>query len=277
MEPTSIALVYSLRDPVGVGVAETLASMVGGSECRVERAARCQTLRGYGTLLVGFEVDSIYFDFLDEVVPPSVRGYVVLSRHSGGKPSLTVHHPGNPGPEAPYGGKPRSLPPAWPRLAAQLLRTYRSVAEERGLLGEFQLTLEATHHGPTELSKPIVFIEIGSSEREWVRRDAWRVMAETVVRVLDEGVAEADCEHVAIGVGDTHYPVKHTRNVLERGYCYGHIFSKHVLDYVDEELLTLALSKSVDPIDSIVMAKLPSKVKSVVRGFAEKHGLRLEK
>jgi D-aminoacyl-tRNA deacylase len=273
----NVAIVFSYQDPAGVGTAEALKSMSSHAECSLRRARSCWILRDYDVVLAGFEEDDIYFDFLDEVFEGRVDGYIVLSRHSGGRPSLTVHHPGNPGPEAPYGGKPRSLPPAWPSLAAHLLRTYRRVAEERELTGEFQVTLEATHHGPTELSKPIVFIEIGSSEREWVRRDAHEAMAETVLRVLREGPKAVECRETVIGVGDTHYPVKHTRNVLEKDYCYGHIFSKHVLQYLDENILAMAVQQSVEPIRGIVLAKVPSAVKKLVVAFAEKHGLRIEK
>jgi D-aminoacyl-tRNA deacylase len=273
----NVAIVFSYQDPAGLGTAETLKNMVHYTECNLRRAKGCWFLKDYDVVLAGFEEDDIYFDFLDEVFEDRVDGYIVLSRHSGGKPSLTVHHPGNPGPEAPYGGKPRSLPPAWPRLAAHLLRTYKRVAGEKGLGREFQITLEATHHGPTELKKPIVFIEIGSSEREWVRGDAQRAMAETVLRVLEEGPDRVECVETVIGIGDTHYPVRHTRNVLERGYCYGHIFSKHVLQYLDEEILSLAVSRSVEPIRGIVLAKVPSAVKKLVIAFAEKHGLKVEK
>ncbi|ABM80634.1 D-aminoacyl-tRNA deacylase [Hyperthermus butylicus] len=271
-----LALIYSARDPAGSGTARIIRELLGGDRCSLPRAVEC-TLLSNGVYLVGFDADSIFLDFLGEVLPANIEGYVVLSRHSGGKPSLTVHHTGNPGPEAPYGGKPWSLAPAWPRTAAGLLRTYRRVAEEMGLTGEFQVTLEATHHGPTELEKPIVFIEIGSSEREWVRRDTQNAMAETVIRFMERDLVSVECSKVAIGIGDTHYPIKHTRNVLERGYCYSHIFSKHVLDNLTLELLEQALEKTRDKVDTVVLAKVPSRVKQLARSFAEKYGLQLEK
>ena len=271
-----IVLVYSVRDIAGSGTARILKERLGGERCSLPRAAEC-TILSNGVYLVGFDTETIFFDFLDEVFPGSVEGYIVLSRHSGGKPSLTVHHTGNPGPEAPYGGKPWSLAPAWPRVTAGLLRIYKQVAEEMELLGEFQVTLEATHHGPTELRRPIVFIEIGSSEKEWVRRDTQEAMAEAVVRFLETGIDSIDCSRVAIGVGDTHYPAKHTRNILEKSYCYGHIFSKHVLGNLTVELLEQAIAKTRDPVDTIVLAKAPSKAKQLVRSFAERYGLQLEK
>ncbi|BES81575.1 D-aminoacyl-tRNA deacylase [Pyrodictium abyssi] len=273
----SVLIAYSLADPAGSGAAKALAELAAWEKCSLPRAVSCvyePRLRAY---LASFREDTIYFDFLDEAAPGDTSAYIVLSRHSGGKPTLTVHYTGNPGPEAPYGGRPRELSHTWPRLMAALLREYRRVAEEAGLLEEFGLSLEATHHGPTSLARPVVFIEIGSSENEWKRGDAHQALAQTVYNVLSRGWLDEPCSTVAIGVGDTHYPAKHTRAVLEKGVCYTHIFSKHVLDSLDEELLAQAVEKSRDPVDAVLFSKVPSRVKNLVRGFAEKRGLRVEK
>jgi D-aminoacyl-tRNA deacylase len=276
-EGRTALIAYSLADPAGSGAAKALAELASWEECSLPRAVSClyePRLRAY---LAGFREDTIYFDFLDEAAPRDTVAYIVLSRHSGGRPTLTVHYTGNPGPEAPYGGRPRELSHTWPRLMAALLREYRRVASEAGLLEEFSLSLEATHHGPTSLARPIVFIEIGSSENEWRRGDTHQAMAETVYSVLRRGWLDEPCSTVAIGVGDTHYPAKHTRNILEKSYCYGHIFSKHVLGNLTVELLEQAIARTRDPVDTIVLAKAPSKVKQLVRSFAERYGLQLEK
>lgn len=272
-----VMLVYSLPDTAGSGAARELRRLTDWRSCSLPRAAECLHSPGLNAYLAGFSEDSIHLDFLDEVAPSEVEAYIVLSRHSGGKPSLTAHYPGNPGPEAPYGGRPRELAHTWPRLLVALIREYRRVAGEAGLLQEFSLSLEATHHGPTSLKKPIVFIEIGSGEREWGRSDAHRALAETVLRVLERGWLSEPCASVAMGVGDTHYPASHTRAVLEEGVCYSHIFSRHVLNSLTEEVLAQAVDKSRDPVDSVRLAKVSSRVKRLVAGFAERKGLRVEK
>ncbi len=268
-----LLVVYSLRDPASRGAAEELLGLINGRECSIPRSTGCTYSDELGAYVAGFDEDTIRLDFLDDVAPSDVEAYIILSRHSGGKPSLTVHYTGNPGPRAEHGGRPWELSYTWPRLHAALIRTYRVVAKEHGLTKEFQVVLEATHHGPTSLRKPLVFIEIGSSEKEWGRRDAHRAMAETVYRVLSNDWTSTECSRIAIGVGDTHYPSTHTRGVLEKRYCYTHIFSKYVLENLNEELLEQARTKSEDLVDSVLYAKIPGAIKRLVRSYAEKKGL----
>jgi D-aminoacyl-tRNA deacylase len=268
-----VLIAYSLRDPASRGAAEKLLAKTKWNECKLRFAKNCFYSDEVNAYLAGFDADTVEFSFLDEASPEEAEAYIVLSRHSGGKPSLTVHYTGNPGPKAELGGNPWELSYTWPRLQAALLRTYRIVADEQGLADEFQVTLEATHHGPTCLKKPLVFIEIGSSEREWIREDAHEAMAETVFRVLSSDWTGATCTRVAVGIGDTHYPITHTRGVIEKKYCYSHIFSKYVLEYINENLLDQAVNKSKDTVDSILFAKIPGAIKRLVKSYGEKRGL----
>ncbi len=266
-----IALVYSTRDPAGSGAARILAGMLG---CSGPRAVdgRLVSLHDCGsTLLAGFSDDIIYLDYVDDYLG-DWEAYVFLSRHSSasGRPTLSIHHTGNPCSEAPYGGKPRSLAVAYPRLAALLLREYRRAALEMGLLGEYQLTLEATHHGPTEPARPLVFIEIGSREEQWRDRRAQEAMAEAVYRALQ--ASPPACTPV-VGVGGTHYPETHTRLMLDKGYCYGHIFAKYTFDCIDEEIVRMAVERSADRIEGFIVLKAKSRVKKIVSRVAEELGL----
>ena len=52
-------------------------------------------------------------------------------------------------------------------------------------LKEYQITLECTHHGPL-ISKPCVFIEIGSTENEWKDRQAGFIVAKTISETIKE-------------------------------------------------------------------------------------------
>ena len=56
------------------------------------------------------------------------------------------------------------------------------IANESGLIEEFEVTLETTHHGPL-LDTPTLFIEIGSTEEHWGRTDAAEVWADDCRRV----------------------------------------------------------------------------------------------
>jgi len=269
-----IALVYSLVDPVGRGVA---ARLVERLECGPPRSIdeRLVELRECkGTVLAGFSDDIIYLDYVDNYLG-GWDAYIFLSRHSSasGRPTLSIHHTGNPCNEARYGGRPRSLAIAFPRLAKLLLMKYREAAESQGLLDEYQLTLEATHHGPTEPGKPLVFIEIGSREEQWRDERALDAMASAVEAALESSLPR--CRPV-IGVGGTHYPERHTRLMLEGDVCYGHIFAKYTADCIDEEMLRMAVERSADRIEGFIVLKTRSRVKNLVRRIAEAMGLWVE-
>lgn len=264
-------IVFSLNDPAGSGIARKLVGLTKAVKCsKCLNTDYCYC--GDEFVLAGFKEDVIYFDFLDEVL--SVEQYIVLSRHSStaGVKSYTVHHTGNPGDQALYGGKPRRLSIASPVVSYSLLRKLYSVSEKYGRLNEYEVSYEATHHGPTELNKPLCFIEIGSSEEEWVQELNHLVIAETVKDVIESQLIE--CIPV-IGIGGGHYPRKHTKIALETNYCYGHIFAKYALEYLDKEILLQAIERSSPRPKGIIVEKKGTKRKhrDLVEDIAKNQGL----
>ena len=70
-----------------------------------------------------------------------------------------------------------TLVPPHPKIACDqaLLR----VADNRSKLDGFDVTLEATHHGPL-LSTPTMYVEIGSSSAEWSDRELAEIWMDTL-------------------------------------------------------------------------------------------------
>ncbi|THF94690.1 hypothetical protein TEA_015552 [Camellia sinensis var. sinensis] len=108
-----------------------------------------------------------------------VHELIFLSKHTAvsNRPALTIHPIGVPhlrqGDVPLQGGKPGWAAPPSPRMAPWL-KLLKTIAESRGLIPEFEITLEATHHGP-ETNTPTMFVEIelkvedeeeGEGERE---------------------------------------------------------------------------------------------------------------
>ncbi|RLF04651.1 MAG: D-tyrosyl-tRNA(Tyr) deacylase, partial [Thermoprotei archaeon] len=241
-------------------------------------AAKAYYLPQLDAVLAGYEEDVLYFEFLDKVVDASF--YLILSRHKSeaGIKAFTVHHPGNPYREAKAGGKPLELPPSNPPLAKALLLSLRD-ARERMELEEFDVTYEVTHHGPTSLRKPVTFVEIGSSEREWIRQDARRAVAEAVIEALEHTAIE--CEPV-VGVGGNHYASKFTARALATSEAYGHMIAKYALKsltepaLIEEVLTTAALRSSIPTVKLVVEKKLRRAWREAAMRTAEKLGLQVE-
>jgi len=49
---------------------------------------------------------------------------------------------------------------------------------------DWNVDLEVDHHGPTEISSPIMFMELGSSENEWSNEDAAAVVAHAIINTI---------------------------------------------------------------------------------------------
>ncbi len=108
-------------------------------------------------------------------------------------------------------------------------------------LGNYSVSMEATHHGPTELRVPSIFVEIGSTEQEWVNPTAGEAAAQAIslaVTGVENGVP-------AVGFGGGHYSMKHTKTTLEGRYCVGHILPRYFFDDYDTETVRLAFQRTL--------------------------------
>lgn len=265
-----VALVYSTRDLAGTGIAENVRNLLGFREAGILAGNPYYVYEDI--VLAGFNEDVIYFDFLDEFF--DVEYYIILSRHSSKArvKSLTVHHTGNPGSRADAGGRPRELSIAFPPMAKKLISLLNRYAEEEGLKEEYDITLEVTHHGPTNLRRPLVFIEIGSTPEEWSDPKARSIIARVVIDSITSPLPECI---PATGFGGGHYARKHTKVMLTTEYCLGHIFSKHVMDDVDEDVILQAFTKSLPQSKAVVIEKkgVRSLQRKLIRDVALRHGL----
>ena len=165
--------------------------------------------------------------------------FVFASKHRSREavPSLCCHVIGNWA-EADLGGASRTLVKA-PALI--LRQAFLSLQAGQAKVPSHQITLEATHHGPL-LDKPVLFLEVGSSPEFWVHKEAAEVVAEAINNILTK--PDVKERPIAIGIGGPHY-ASNFNKVLERtDICIGHICPKHMLSFLDEEMIQQALHAS---------------------------------
>lgn len=270
------ALIFSVKDDAGVNIAKRITELEHCEKVSVSNEAIVSLLYipKYDAYLASFRDDIIYINYVDKYF--EVNYYIYLSRHSSVRQikSLTVHYTGNVSKEKAYGANPRELSKTYPPLAKTIILNIRKFAKELCVNNVYEIIYEATHHGPTNLDKPLIFVEIGSSSNEWKNRRAAITIAKAVLYSLKDVEKYKSCLG-AIGIGGGHYSRKHTEYCFKTEVCYSHIFSKHVLNMVDNEILKQALSKTLYPISQVIIEKKGAKssLKKLIESFAQKAGL----
>jgi len=149
---------------------------------------------------------------------------------------------GNFSVEARFGGEPKELG----RVNPDLLKNYMTALSSRKAKVEgYEITIEATHHGPTSLAKPVLFVEIGAAEKNWGDGEAAGVVADSLVESLSERKVWSK---VALGFGGTHYPEKFSRLLVEGDVALSFIVPRYALGNVDEEMMGEMLAKTSAPV-----------------------------
>jgi len=236
-------LVASRIDPAGYGMTNYLIERHGFR--RIDHELEAYSNRIADLLVV--EQDALRLDWLDVKFSPEY--YVFLSRHRSESqiPTLTCHTTGNFSDSNEMGGKPRELAYAYPSLQKHYMQT---LWNERTRVPDYQLVIEATHHGPTSLTKPALFVEIGSSEKQWHDKNAIATVCDTVINTIK---SLKKYENVGIGLGGTHYPSKFTEMLISSDFALGSVASKHSLQYVNRSMLEQMISKSIERVRYVFM------------------------
>jgi D-aminoacyl-tRNA deacylase len=234
-------IIASRADPASTNIAEKLIKNLHFS--KEETLARGITIYSKGNLsLVEIGEPGIYAKPGD--IPREATTLIFASKHvsSSGKPALTVHTTGNPTCEALYGGNPEQLSYVDPLRIRNALRALRDESAKHGL--DIEITMEATHHGPTCFETPVMFVEIGSSPKEWSDPILGEIAAAAIIRAAE--TTESTGTN-AVGFGGTHYSAKHTRTNMEGNLAIGHIISRHAFDQgVSDTVIRQAFDRTLN-------------------------------
>ena len=215
-------MVSSRGDPASWNIAQALITKIGFKQ---EPGQRIDMYSKGNLRLLVLEKLGIFTDPND--IPSDVATTIFVSKHvsSSGRAALTVHTTGNLTKEAKFGGNPEEVSHVDPSIIRRALRSLKSGVSQAGI--PIEVTMEATHHGPTNLSMPVCFVEIGSGEKEWTDPILGEIAANAVMSAIAK-VEES--RPTAVGFGGTHYSAKHTRICMEGDYAIGHLVSSHSFD-----------------------------------------------
>lgn len=193
-----------------------------------------------------------YFEYpnkLTEVsqkdLPDDYDYYIFLSKHrsaNGTPPTFTVHTSGNLTEDNSHGGNPEEISPCDGVLNSLMLKSIYELNNREYKKYNFQVSFEGVHHGPTDLNVPSLFVEIGSSEKEWKIPDAGELIANSILntlKIFDGNLYQK--KDVVIGFGGGHYAPKFTEYVLN-DICYvGYIIPKYAS--LSEKVLNEIINK----------------------------------
>jgi len=195
---------------------------------------------------------------------------IFISRHTSktGKPTLTVHPIGNYG-KAEFGGKQNTLVKSSPKTMTNLLRILYKITKNEKLY--HKVCFEVTHHGPY-LEIPTLFIEVGSTEEEWVNAKPAKVVAQTLLQHFKNYQYEEDIPKeipVIIGVGGGHYAPRFTDVALEKKVAFGHMIPRYQIETENkaEDMFEQALQTT--PNVKAVYFHRKSLKKSQIRDYKE--------
>ncbi|MHA1733986.1 MAG: D-aminoacyl-tRNA deacylase [Promethearchaeota archaeon] len=199
---------------------------------------------------------------LDEEFDADVLIFASRHKSESGEPAILVHPTGNWA-GAKYGGEPRRVS----RTTGVLIReAYRKLVEVKS---EFSLphgvSMEVTHHGPTELRTPMLFIELGSTDADWRQEAPARAVARAILhvaKVASDWVVEKTPEghwippgeiSVGIGFGGTHYAPQFNKLVGGTNYATSHIVPKYYAREVTRELVEHILDRVAERVSCFIL------------------------
>lgn len=262
-------LVASDKDPAGQTMKECLTNDFEFT--RDKGSPHLMISPKYTNVRLFVSDDLLHREDLDGIYPES-GAYIFLSKHKSDSqiPTLTCHCTGNFG-DNPYGGNPRELAISFPSLQKSYLN---ALVRSKKKVPGYDIVIEATHHGPTSLKKPVLFVELGSSEKQWIDTNAAHLICGVVLELVQSGPSR--CGKVAIGLGGTHYPSKFNNLLLESEYGLAAVASKHNLALIDEAMLQQMISKSVEKVTTVALdGKGLGSQKDRIIQLAEKSGLEI--
>ena len=222
-------LVAYQKDPAGHNIAKFISQ---------EMEKNGDVYHGRHFDLAIISTPAISADWLEEKF--DYDGYIFLSKHAAesGVLALTCHNTGNFS-VAKFGGCDRQVSIPHPYIQKSYIQ---SLWKSRSKFPQFQITIEATHHGPTALSKPALFIEIGTTEKEWYDVNLCNSVAKILVDVMNRPQKQYP---IAICFGGTHYSEKFTNELIHGKYSLGTVIPKHALEQVDQSLFSHIIERNV--------------------------------
>ncbi|MFX1276710.1 MAG: D-aminoacyl-tRNA deacylase [Promethearchaeota archaeon] len=190
-------------------------------------------------------------------IDPDLLVFASRHRSETALKAFLTHLTGNWSDKADFGGNPTQL-----SIASALLfkAGFHSLKSQLDLpqfseFSDFSLDVEVTHHGPTTLEKPLLFIELGSSENEWKLKNAGELVANAIINTILEYLKMKDDPEIEIGIGfgGTHYAPQFRKLIDEKKIAISFICPKYYIQELNEEMIAQMISNTFEKVDYFII------------------------
>ncbi len=177
---------------------------------------------------------------------------IFASRHTSrtARPAFLVHTTGNWGKEADFGGDLQAL-----SLTSALIHKagFISLIEKElpPTLSDFSFDMEVTHHGPTTLEKPLIFMELGSSKAEWGISEAGELVATATISTIYNYLKfkKKGDQEICLGFGGTHYAPNFRRLIENTNLAMSFICPKYYIQELNNEMILKMIRNTSEKVD----------------------------
>ena len=181
---------------------------------------------------------------------------VFASRHTSvtARPAFLVHSTGNWSSSADFGGEPQDLSKTSALLHKAGFESLREQIENFNN-PDFSLDVEVTHHGPTTLDVPLIFMELGSSKQDWSIKEAGELVANAIINAVFKYLdfKEDLTQQVGLGFGGTHYAPNFNRLITNNNIALSFICPKYYVQELNENLINMMINNTLEKIDYFIV------------------------
>jgi len=252
-----VSIIVSNEDPAGLNIKEKLIAQKGFAETGNSMFGNKVFHKHYEDLdqdvkIYTIDEETPMHDDIDKKTGSDFLIYATRHRSKSGIPSLSVHCTGN-WDIAEFGGKDDYLCVSPQNFLKEGLIYLENNYQKHALLKDFDIIQECTHHGPY-LEKPLFFIEIGSTENEWVIDEAGVFIAETIDYLLKNFKEIDDRSYkTAVGIGGPHSTSNFKKIILGDDVAISHVCPKYMTDKLTQKKILHAIEQSTQKADMIIL------------------------
>ncbi|MEJ2294473.1 MAG: D-aminoacyl-tRNA deacylase [Candidatus Lokiarchaeota archaeon] len=181
---------------------------------------------------------------------------IFASRHTSktARSAILVHTTGNWSEDVTFGGNTNEL-----SCTSALLQKagYYSLKQSLEMMNlkDFRFDMEVTHHGPTNLEVPLIYMELGSSENEWIIKKGGKLVGDAIIDTIFKYLQYCEEINIKIGLGfgGTHYSPNFNKVMTHQDIALSFICPKYYIQNLNKSLITQMIDNTIEEIDYFII------------------------